>query len=263
MFYSFENERRQVGARTRFILVAPARSGSTLLRTTLNAHPQITCHGEVLSQHVLGWSMGAMARPTADEFRRIRARDLLGFSEQYIYRPTKPVTGFKLLYSHPRIDIAELFEALVEDRAVRTVHLWRRDLVARYISNFHHADGRDIGGRYDDASGEYVLDPVIIAQDCRNQMATARQLHRQFGRHPSHALEYETLVKEPAPSLDAIADFLGVTRGRMSVKPAPSMEQRQSSGSRFVAIANLDEVKASPLLQPYRNIAWSEALAGG
>ncbi len=35
----------------RFILISPARSGSTMVRTALAAHPNILMHGEVMGTH--------------------------------------------------------------------------------------------------------------------------------------------------------------------------------------------------------------------
>ena len=90
-------------ADTRFMIVAQARSGSTLLREALNAEPDIVCHGETFSRV---WIDRIVPRPgeeapTPDEIRAMlpgRDTDPLQFMAERVMPFPGKVTGFKIIY---------------------------------------------------------------------------------------------------------------------------------------------------------------------
>jgi LPS sulfotransferase NodH len=105
----------------RFVIVAPARSGSELLVSLLNSHPQIRCDGELCKY----------AREHPSRFvdgHAVTAR-LRGV----------PAYGWKLgltsfLYAQDRYGGAEKWLAAQVKAGHRIVFLWRRDFLDQAIS---------------------------------------------------------------------------------------------------------------------------------
>ena len=87
--------------KNRFVIFCQARSGSTLLRLSLHAHPQVVCHGEVLSRE---WINGLVpvdapmeersSRESVDALLPERAEDPIDFLERYIWRFDCDAVGF-------------------------------------------------------------------------------------------------------------------------------------------------------------------------
>lgn len=216
---------------TRFLLVAPARSGSTVLRTTLNGHPELVCHGEVLGRNrILGLVKGPET-PGGEALYKMREESVCGFLESQIFspRPGVSASGFKALYYHfGELQFAEAVDSLVSSTDIKIVFLWRNDLVKRALSEIQH--------RLMAASKETPSAPSVatIEQDCRNQLVCAAWLERIFSNHPCIRISYETLVAEQRRTLDEICQFLGVSSGVSRLPDRPedpgSKKVRRPSG---------------------------------
>ena len=248
--------------KTRFLIVAPARSGSTVLRTTLNAHPEIVCHGEVLGRNrILGLVRGKET-PTGEALYRLRGESVLEYLEAEIFKapPGISAVGFKALYYHfGELQFAEAVDSLISGTDIKTVFLWRNDLVKRALSEIQH--------KMMAASKDTPCAPSVatIEQDCRNQLVCAAWLQRMFSSHPGIRISYETLVADQRRTLDQICQFLGVSSGVASLpdrqEDAGSNKAERSEGF-FGQLRKLagSESPAEPRRLPYRLISNAETL---
>lgn len=176
-----------------FIIGSP-RSGTTLLRMMLDAHPGISCGPET---HFL------------TDLERILSRHwegikLYGFSEEYWFRRIASFFDtFKMDYARQkgktrwadktpgytrRLDfITALFPTC------QLVHLIRdgRDVVASHLYRWGF---------------KRALHSIGI---WRVSVEQARRMGRQLGPRQFHELRYEDLVSEPGSSVQELLDFLG------------------------------------------------------
>jgi len=119
----------------RFVLLASQRTGSNMLVSVLDSHPQVRCHGELLRKRskTREGEVG-VARLLAD--RRFhdhsyRQRRPLRFVEAvFALDPGAPVIGFKLMLSQSR----KLRDRVIADTSVRKVLLFRENLLAAFSS---------------------------------------------------------------------------------------------------------------------------------
>jgi LPS sulfotransferase NodH len=115
----------------RFLIVGAGRTGSTMLVRALDSHPAVRCMGEVFNPGVDFIPYGVSGY---DDFsagdRALRARDGEAFLRERVFAPAPGVraAGFKLLYSQHRA-FPGLLERLSGDRALRVIHVRRRNLL--------------------------------------------------------------------------------------------------------------------------------------
>ena len=194
---------------TRFVVIGPARSGTTALRTALGRHPQVVCHGEILSPNrVIGLSRAAAGLPQdpAEAFL-MRSHDTVGFVEQAL-RTSRPVNGFKVLYNQiVQGHAAEVLAHLQSDPRLAVIFLWRRNLARRFLSELKlrvQYANRAAGER------DFVLSPSAeeMFQDCRNQLRMREMVRALFDGHPAVELVYEDLIGKR--SIPDVSDLLGL-----------------------------------------------------
>ena len=119
----------------KFVIIGPARSGSTLLRTMLNQHPEVCCHGEMYGiKRVLGQSKHALNPLDPEIALKLRQSDPVKFLHEQVFTSQCPTVGFKLLYGQMmQMDFSPVLQQLIEMPDLRVVFIWRRDLIARYV----------------------------------------------------------------------------------------------------------------------------------
>lgn len=167
----------------RFVIFGTGRSGSTLLASLLNSHPQIHCDGELL--HGQRWSHGR--RMLLEIFRRRPGLYLYyRAAGARIFRHTT-VYGFKLHVYQAKTPAQTLGE--LERTGWRIVFLRRISVFDQAISacvahatrRFHGREGND-----PPQTEAITLDPdsflrtyhklVVMAQDCRVVVSTVPHL---------------------------------------------------------------------------------------
>src|SRR5262249_26215232 len=123
---------------TRFIILCAARTGSTMLRHMLNSHPNVRCHGEVMTGRGLDSLAGdrdgdaAVTRTLLDR----RGSDPQGFLEDVVLDPgSAKAVGFKIKYEELLLsDYAWLLGWLKSHREIRVIHLTRENRLKRLVS---------------------------------------------------------------------------------------------------------------------------------
>lgn len=230
----------------KFVIIAPARSGSTLLREMLNRHPDVCCHGEVYGKHrVNGLSVHARLPIDAEEALKFRRRNPLRFLEEHVFDSSRPVTGFKLLYSQMLdFDFASVLQHLFAMPDLHVIHLWRRRLVARHVSEARlrlKAASRQ-GGQAPEGFLDHALRPAVVERSCQLNLSARVCADKLFDRQPTLRLAYEDFIADHAAQSARLCDFLGVA-------PAgwPSLPEKQGERSDG-EIARLEGI---PLLRPY------------
>ena len=195
----------------RFLVLSPARSGSTVLRMTLNRHPRVRCHGEILAPNrVLGLVPDAATGMPADRelLAKIRDRDPCGFIDR-VLEVDADAAGFKAIYNQlVQLHAATVLESLVSDTALRVVMLWRRNLCKRFLSEVRHSSGYASKTRGADAV-HVAPDPETMFQDFANQRAMRRRYEAIFRAHPTLSLDFEDM--EATGRVRGLLGFLGVS----------------------------------------------------
>lgn len=240
--------------RTRFAIVCAARTGSTMLRTMLNSHPQIVCHGEVFTPgRIAGY---ANANLTADkmkarELHRLRRSDPVRFLEQFVFRSdANEVVGAKLKYGvFESREFAGVATRVINDPDVLVIHLTRRNHLARIVSGLrvkatkmHRVKlGQDLP----------VLPLVSLTfddmvRDITNTRKAERRFRTLFSGHPVLEVAYEDVHQPENECLADLQNFLGVA-------PAPMRPTtiKLSSGPLREALTNYEDLAATARGTPY------------
>ena len=128
--------------KTKFCVIAQARSGSTLLRHALNAHPAICCHGEVLSRQ---WINGLVPidnptidrspKPVIERLLAARDDDIGHFLDKHVYAIDMPCVGFKIVYEDLfKSDASEQIFDYLHQNHIHIIHLVRLNKFRAYVS---------------------------------------------------------------------------------------------------------------------------------
>jgi hypothetical protein len=120
-------------APTRFVILAAPRTGSALLCTLLDSHPEILCHHEVFSPlgifYAPRYRDGSLNLGTADD----RDRSPIAFLER-LWQENRGhrCVGFKFTRGRGQNDT--MLRAVLGDHDVRKIVLSRRNRVKAYVS---------------------------------------------------------------------------------------------------------------------------------
>ena len=125
-----------------FCVIAQARSGSTLLRHALNAHPQLSCHGEVLSRKWINGliptdnpSIDRSPKPVVEKLMKGRDRDIGSFLNEHVLAIDSPCVGFKIVYEDLyKSDTSEAIINYLKSNNILIIHLVRLNSLRAYVS---------------------------------------------------------------------------------------------------------------------------------
>ena len=134
----------------KFIITCAPRTGSTMLRMMLNSHPGIACYGEVITlkgEPNLGKKFQDSIGKTSEELAEIRGNNPVNFLYNYIwnqdyYQADCKAIGLKIKYRQLQEQFKDVFQAILDDREIRIIHLTRKNLLKRYVSNRLSGSGK-------------------------------------------------------------------------------------------------------------------------
>lgn len=211
----------------RFFVLSSPRSGTHMLRTSLDDHPQVVC-------------MTEMFNPDYTENRYdftpdTPAADILS---NHIFTPgvlQHSCVGFLLHREGARFgNWPDLWSILEGDTGLAVISLRRRNLLRRYLSqqltSREHLEGIP--------PGPVRLDADLLAGDFQLQEARVAELDAAFGRHPLMAVVYEDLTDRYAETMAGIQSFLNLEPA--AVRPSTT---RRATPPLPVAISNYAELK--------------------
>jgi LPS sulfotransferase NodH len=211
----------------RFIVMSRSRTGSNLLMSLLNSHPNIHAEGEVFS-HLRG-------RP----YTRVLART---FARQAFFVKAK---GFKIFYYHPQDDPSgEIWNSLAAMDDLHVIHLKRRNVLRTLVSR----KLAGVEGRWRSAPGSNQQRPpsdVSVSFDVpelehgfRETRAWEQAGEERFHDHSVLTLEYESMLDRFEETSCQVLSFLGVPQQRLT-----SPLEKQHTRSLRDMVVNYDALK--------------------
>lgn len=225
----------------RFVIVASARTGSTLVTRSLNQHGAVVTYGEIMRAPEL-----FPARfPELGNSAKLFSADPVRFLEERIYRKYPDAiqaVGFKIFYSHAPRDTAwgrAVWDYLVGQPTLRVIHLRRRNLLAAHVSR-KKAAAADEWIKYSGASqgGGVTLDFEETRTRFEQAQAWEREYAALFAGHPFMDLVYEDVAADYTGEMGQVQAFLGLPP--RDVPPATKKRPPQPLAEQ---IANYDELK--------------------
>lgn len=180
----------------RFVVFAQGRSGSTLLTTSLDAHPQIRCEGELLEL--------PRVAPVAfvENCAKATAARWFGFHAK-IYQ----------LYKRQRAEDLGAFMRGLHARGWRILHLWRENLFEQAVSTmFAKRTGRYHFSDDEARPAAVTLSPQALVAKMEARERVLDRERAALAGVPHHALCYERDLRDPsarAEALGGVLDYLG------------------------------------------------------
>jgi len=218
----------------KFVIVGAPRTGSTLLVKTINNLNGVCCHGELLGpEHVRGYEDGFDLVKASKDEREARSQRLLldrnadpvGFIDRTL-AADHTATGFKALYSaflDPRW--REVIAFLQTTPAIRFIHLTRKNVLRRYISEQILLEG---GPNHSGAGGKSDM-PIKVRVDIDAFLRRSSQIEAEgneirslLAKQNVLDITYEELSDDTAAAVTRVCDFLALVNSPSDIKPALS-----------------------------------------
>jgi LPS sulfotransferase NodH len=205
---------------TRFIILCAARTGSTMLRHMLNSHPDVRCHGEVMTGRGLDALAGVDRDANPSVMRTLMDRregDPLGFLEDVVLDPgPASAVGFKIKYEELLLpDYAWLLEWLKSHRELRVIHLTRENRLKRLISEVTATKVYGLYNVTSEAERPRAARISLSPEECLEDFARTEEREALFqGHFEGHGMfrtTYEAIVGDRADVRTELTRFLGVS----------------------------------------------------
>lgn len=215
-----EPHARQSGP-VRFVILAAPRTGSNMLCSMLNSHPQVLCHHELFNPEGIHYALDHRAGEIDLGSPAERDRDPEGFLAG-LWQQSRGASalGFKL--NRDQNDTA--FRAVLADPDIRKIALVRRNRVQTFVSELIAQEtGRWESYAFSDLR-PYILKVHVDAQQLREHVARNKiyhaALHESLAATGQQCLDvaYEDLA-EPAEQA-RILQYLGVAPAMTGLRPA-------------------------------------------
>ncbi|MGF1637692.1 MAG: sulfotransferase [Cyclobacteriaceae bacterium] len=215
---------------TRFVIVSHPRSGSTLLHTLLNAHPQIHSRGEIL-------------QPYINSDIHIDASKLY----EHIFRPMSTnirAVGFKFFFKYFKAPTGKaVVEELCQDKDVRIILLKRKNLlraiisleIARKTRKFSSIKDSELRAK---RLKSITLNPALCLATLQQMELEQKQLIKYFNKKKCLELTYEALVSNQNKTVEVILQHLGLKHRNLF-----SLLKRQNPEPLDQLVINYDELK--------------------
>jgi hypothetical protein len=207
-------------ARTRFLILAAGRTGSTRLRLLLDSHPLALCHGEVF-----GENLSTLAEPGSEAHRQLleeRTANPAVFATARVFAAEgKEAVGFTILYHQLADTWPGLMASLAEDRGIRVVHLVRHNGLKRFLSEYFvgTVTWKNLFLKNEEipALPAVEIPPAVLLANLESIEAESERMRGIFRDHPLHELAYEESLEDNGPALRGVLDFLGLPPAELSV----------------------------------------------
>lgn len=183
--------------KTNFVIVAHARSGSHMIDSLLNSHPNIQCDG------------GKFNKKNQTE------TDLL--YPFYASAPIKPeiIVGFKLSYPLRDGKTNDIWSKIIKNRQFKVIHWYRSNLLRAYVSREIAKKTEKWMGR-GEQPGLSDKKIIIDMNQCMRWINTLSNLHTliqyEFRHHLCFNVSYENFLFDKNKAIE-ISTFLGVDSG--------------------------------------------------
>lgn len=221
---------------SKFIIVSHARSGSNLLITSLNCHPNITIEHEIFAAH--NRKIGEDFYPILDHLFRKRTIN------------TKAV-GCKIFYYHLNEDEWQELSKIPE---LKVIHLKRKNRLSTIVSMKVAFKTNQWGMTNDsekiDVNQKRVhLNHESIRGFFEDIESWENDTDKIFEGHQIKDIFYEDLVNQKDETFNALFDFLGVEQ--ISQEEMAIKHRKQNPEPLSELIQNYQELK-----EKFHNTAW-------
>jgi len=236
---------------TKFIILTRSRSGSNFLVDLLNSHGDIVCFNELFSRSGQTlWGLPGYGHRVAksSSVARLKNADPVRFIEHHVYRShPRHVTavGFKLLYNQAHKGTGEqLWQYLRELEDVKVIHLKRKNLLNVLVSK-KKADADGVWVSRDNTAVHTSQSPLEVShEECMALFNWTREQQNKydayFERQEKLDLVYEDLLSDTETVMNAVQDFLGVDKRKLTAQI-----RKQSNRPLSEVIANYTQLKTS------------------
>jgi|ERR1043166_3836080 LPS sulfotransferase NodH len=231
---------------TRFIILCAARTGSTMLRHQLTSHPEICCHGEVMTSAAMRSFVGLDDKaepPLAAKLLELRQRDPVGFMNEFVlFAGTKRAVGFKIKYEELVLpEWQAVLNALLADTELKVIHLTRRNRLKRVISKITATKVNRVYNVLKSGDLPTRQRLRVSPQECIadfKEVAEREEKFRNLFGHEKIESVYEELVEPNTGELERIQSFLGV-----APQPLPPQTLKINPDTLSDILENYDELK--------------------
>lgn len=227
-----------------FIILGTARTGSSMLWSYLNSHPDILClRGVYGSTNKINF--GKFYGELPEEYHsskliKLRNERPIEFLEKYVWKEySKPfkAVGFKYFYDHDRhlSNKEEVISYFKTNRAIKFLHLKRDNLLATLFS-YKRALAQQ---QWTKANTDFRTS--ITVQECNDYFQQILESQNQFNEQFSDRtlqVNYDNLLKATEQTLQEVLDFIGVKSISLKTETNKTRETKLSD-----CITNYTELK--------------------
>jgi LPS sulfotransferase NodH len=208
-----------MSAGTRFVILAAPRTGSNLLCTLLNSHPEVLCHHELFNPNGIFYALEYRDGSLDLGSMEARDRDPFRFLQRVWEHPFgASCVGFKMT----RGQDAAIMQRLIENSGVLKILLHRRNRLKTFISEqlARQTDRWEVYARDQLATDTPRLcvdvESFKVHCDLNERFYQDIQHALRSGRQPWIDTAYEDILT--APEHVRLLEFLGVeaTRAKLS-----------------------------------------------
>lgn len=184
---------------SKFIILCSPRTGSTLLHTYLNSHPNIYSHGEILRR---------------DSFSRIHP----GTTVFKRYGSNIKAVGLKVFYEYAHQgEFQNAYEQIVFDSSIKVIHVVREEIKNQYLSlmnsyrtgHWNSANKKQF--EYVDEIDPQEFNAFVTQLDSQRSICIGH-----FKDHSTLVISYEMLTDDKEETLQLIQKFLKVEPKQLS-----------------------------------------------
>ena len=203
----------------RFIILAAPRTGSNLLCTLLNSHPEVLCHHELFNPDGIFYALDYRDGSLDLGSMAVRDQDPFGFLRRiWEYPQGARCIGFKMT----RGQNDAIMQKLIEDSGVLKIVLQRRNRLKTYVSEqlARQTERWEVYARSDLASDtprlRVDLESLKAHSDLNERFYRNIQQSLQVGQQPWIEAVYENILNGDEHM--RLLEFLGVgdTRARLA-----------------------------------------------
>jgi hypothetical protein len=227
-----------------FIILGTARTGSTMLWSYLNSHPDILClRGVYGSTNKINFGKFYSELPEeyhSSELIKLRNERPIEFLEKYVWKEySKPfkAVGFKYFYDHDRhlSNKEEVISYFKTNRAIKFLHLKRENLLATLFSYKRALTQL----QWTKANTDFRTS--ITVQECNDyfqQILDNQKLFDELFSDRTLQVSYDNLIKATERTLQEVLDFIGVKAISLTTETNKNRETKLSD-----CITNYTELK--------------------
>lgn len=187
----------------KIVVIAPARSGSTFFRNLMDSHPKLNISGELFSlNRVLGLNAEGLKgsyEKMCQDAQKVKEISQIRFLNEYVFPDNRNIYGFKLLYRQYLHDSnLEAINWLKNKNDVKFIHLWRENLLARFVSNqlFIDKHNPSVKNFVNPKTKKVFIDPNVFIYDTNFHLETKNMINESFNQENIYNITYENIIND-------------------------------------------------------------------